>query len=468
MPLIPIDLDRHKKASLQAQLASTLKRGIQSGELAPGQALPSTRELAVDLAVSRNTVVNAYDQLVSEGYIEPRPRSGLFVSESLSGIREALPTDHSKLLQEARLPNPSGPRPFRPCQPDVRLFPLAMWNRIRARTLNRNGPALLAYQSNTRLGWPPLQKALAEYVSESRSVRCSWQQVAVTSGSQQALYLLSQLLLSAGKRTVLMEDPGYPGALAAFRAAGANILPVSVDAEGMIPPQRIPPGALVYTTPSRQFPTGAVMTMPRRLALLQAAQKASAYIIEDDYDSEFRYSRAPMPSLHSLHTAGRVIYVGSMSKALIPTLRIGYAVLPDELIESFGTLRTVVDDHGPLIDQATLADFIASGGLYSHIRRCRKEYRRRLEVFLTTVQAHRLALDFRHTDGGMNLCALFPSNGTRDDVRISKLAGAKGLDVAAVSTYTLESKLQGLLFGFTAFDPMLIRSSLRKLAPLLR
>jgi GntR family transcriptional regulator / MocR family aminotransferase len=265
----------------------------------------------------------------------------------------------------------------------------------------------------------------------------------------------------------LMEDPGYPGALAAFRAAGAVVAPMAVDAEGIVPPDRIPAGAVLYTTPSRQFPTGAVLTVPRRLALLHAAQRAKALILEDDYDSEFRYARAPMPSLHSLDTAGCVIYIGSMSKALLPTLRIGYAVLPSALVAPFASMRSIVDDHGPLIDQATLAEFISTGGLYSHIRRCRKEYRSRLEAFLSAAHTLRLPLTFPHTDGGMNLCGSFLSSRHKPDAEISREALAKGVEVPPISSYALQAPAQGLLFGFTAFDPSATKQALKRLAPIL-
>lgn len=458
-------LDRRLAAPLQSQLARQLKQAIQRGDLRPGDAVPSTRELAGDLRVSRNTVVGAYDQLVSEGYLDSRPRSGLFVMEALAGhhLPAAAP---AAAHAHTPLPRLTTPTPFHPCQPDVRLFPLGTWNRLRGRALRAHGAAILHYQSRFTLGLPALQRELATYLRDSRGVRCDASHLAVTSGSQQALYMLAQLLCRRSGARVYLEDPGYFGARAAFATTAAQVVPLPVDRDGLIPPAKLVPGSLVYTTPSRQFPTGATLSLPRRMALIQAAADAGAWIIEDDYDSEFRYTRPPLPSLHSLDHAGRVLYIGSLSKVLFPSLRIGYVVLPPQFADAFGQLRTVIDDHGPLMDQATLALFIAQGSLHSHIRRCRKEYASRLDAFLETAQTLRLPLAFPHTDGGMNLLGRLP--GEAGDRALSKLLSDQGWSVPAASHYALESSWRGLLFGFTAFAPHTIRLHLRRLAPVLQ
>jgi GntR family transcriptional regulator / MocR family aminotransferase len=456
-----IALDRSKPASLLSQLCANLKMLIRDGALAAGEPMPSSRDLAAELGVSRNTVVGAYDQLVSEGYLDSQPRSCLYVNELLSPQGKA--TDAAwkpTTAAAAKLPKLMGPTPFRPCQPDARLFPLALWNRMRTRGLRLHGSALLHYQYRHPLGLPVLRRALATYLRESRGVRCSWEQVAITSGSQQALFLLARVLEIG--RGVLIEDPGYLGARAAFQSAGAVLTAVPVDADGIVlPAAGLPQGSVVYTTPSRQFPTGACLPVGRRLALIQAAAEAEAWIIEDDYDSEFRYTGAPVPSLHSLDAVGRTIYIGSMSKVLAPSLRIGYAVLPSALIEPFGVMRTIVDDQGALIEQAALAEFIASGSFYTHIRRCRKEYARRLETFLGAAEQVRLGLRFPNTNGGMNLTGYALEAGRR----FPELEG-DGLDIPPLSRYRLGSNLEpaGLVFGFTAFDPAAIRVSMRRLA----
>ncbi len=482
--LSSIALDRGRTISLQEQLSQGLKQQLQAGAIESGQPLPSSRELARDLGVSRNTVIAAYDRLLGEGYLETRPRSGIFVSQGLPVTRDRtghLPTStRTRRLTAHRKSNASfskvvlaAPTPFRPCQPDVNLFPLELWNRLRNRAIRKLGAGLLHYQSKCALGLPALRQSLAEYLNASRGVRCTWNQIAVTSGSQQALYLLGQLLLKPGS-SVLLEDPGYPGARFAFERAGAKIRRMAVDDQGVVPPDRPELARLIYTTPSRQFPTGASLPVARRLAMLEFARRSRAWLLEDDYDSEFRYTRPPLPSLHSLDQAGCVIYLGSMSKVLFPSLRIGYVVLPEELVQPFESLRLIVDDHGPLIDQATLAEFISSGGFYTHIRRCRKSYAGKLETFLKAAADHRLPLEFPFADGGMNQTGFFTDPRT-DLQAVSQALAARGLDIPSMSHYCLKKtgasrfkSAPGLVFGFTAFDHKIIQNSLADVASIVR
>lgn len=409
-PILPLTIDRRRTASLQDQLYSSLREQIQTGQMAPGSVLPSSRDLATDLGIWRNTVIAAYDRLTGEGYLETRERSGIFVNPEFGRQKPAARRTPLKPRQRIAMADASTalrePQPFRLCQPDVRLFPLALWNRLRSRALRRLGHRLLHYQSAYALGLPVLRQALAEYLGESRGVRCDWTQVVITSGSQEALYLLSQILLKPGQ-SVLMEDPGYPGAKAAFLRAGAVLQSLPVDEHGAIPPSDVDGVSLIYTTPSRQFPTGASLPVTRRMALIEFARKNKAWLIEDDYDSEFRYSRPPLPAMHSLDAGQRTLYIGSMSKVLFPSLRIGYMVVPQSLLPAIEELRLTLNDHGPLIDQVTLADFLQSGAFYTHIRRCRKAYEARLDTLLTAVARHSLPLTFPHTDGGMNQAGYF-------------------------------------------------------------
>ena len=469
-PLGPILLDRKKNTSLQTQVSLGLKKLIQAGALGAGQAVPSSRELARDLQVSRNTVLNAYDRLVGEGYLDASPRCGLFVSESFAlvgpprrrGLSGSIPQIPPSQPHDEIEPV-TVPMPFCPSQPDVRLFPLTLWNRMRARSLKRNGTNILHYHSELVLGLPALRRSLASYLRDSRGVRCEWCQIAITTGSQQALFLLAHLLLNPRKR-VLMEDPGYLGARLAWANVGASIQPVPVDGNGLIiPPSRKgPQPALIYTTPSRQFPTGACLSLSRRLSLVDFASRTKAWVVEDDYDSEFRYTRPPLPSLHSLDPTGRVIYVGSMSKVLFPSLRIGYVVLPPTLVEGFAALRWVMDEYGPLIDQATLAEFIEAGAFYTHIRRCRREYGERLSNFLEVASRIEIPLTFPHTDGGMNVAGLLPLNS--NDHKLSEALQERGLVVPALSRYAMRTTRPGLLFGFSAFDQKTTQVSLELFA----
>jgi GntR family transcriptional regulator / MocR family aminotransferase len=461
-------LDRDDAQSLQNQLVRQIRQLIEAGTLRSREAMPSTRELAHQLSISRNTVVYAYDRLVSEGYLDSQPRAGMFISTLLDGLSrqpaKAITATGSK--QATTRPQPlakglSAPTPFRPCQPDVSLFPLQFWNRLRGQVLRESGSRILHYQEGCRLGLPELRRAIAEYVRANRGVHCDPHQVAITTGSQQALFLLGAMLLTPKSR-VYIEEPGYPGAQLAFANAGAHLDPGAIDEEGLqIPVDGKTLYTLLYTTPSRQFPTGVSMSLRRRIALLEYAHRTKSWIVEDDYDSEFRYSAPPLPSLQSLDRFGRVIYVGTFSKVLFPSLRIGYVVLPIDLVEGFTRIRSIVDDHGPLMDQATLARFIDSGAFHTHIRRCRRAYRERQQSFLHHAQQKSFPFTFRYIDGGMNLTALLPK-GT-SDVAWSERCSQYRLDVPPLSRYATHSCAPGLIFGFTSFTPAEIRTSLDKL-----
>lgn len=469
-PVLSLLLDRQSSTSLQEQLAVSLKARILEGKLFPGEPIPSSRELARDLGLSRNTVVSACDRLLGEGYLESSVRSGLFVSSQLaiagkSGSSRTPPAKTSRSDSNSAATGIARPVPFRACRPDMNLFPLARWNRHRNRVLKKFGSALLDYQSTCACGWPELRQAIALYLTESRGVACHWTQVAITSGSQQALFLLSHLLVKSGDR-VMLEDPGYLGAREVFSSVRSKIVRLPVDRLGAIPPEKYSRIRLIYSTPSRQFPTGASLPVARRMALLNFAARSGAWLLEDDYDSEFRYAGPPLPSLHSLDRSGRVIYLGTMSKVLSPGLRIGYVVLPPELVGPFSDLKKIVDDHGPLIDQATLASFISSGDFYSHIRRCRKVYARRLEVFLDAARKHDLPLDFPHTDGGMNQTGFF-RDAELDAQQISQKLAATGFDLPATSGFSIRPTQPGLVFGFTAFDEDTIKTSIASLSRLL-
>lgn len=281
-----------------------------------------------------------------------------------------------------------------------------------------------------------------------------------------ALFLLASLLLGPGDR-VYMEDPGYLGARLAVRQAGARIVPLPVDSEGIcLPPSDRRPVSLVYVTPSRQFPMGYCMSLARRLELLRFAVRKRTWIIEDDYDAEFRYNSPPQPSLQHLDEHRRVIYVGTFSKILFPSLRIGYVVLPPRLVDDFNKIKHVAEDHGPLIAQATLASFMESGAFYTHLRRCRRVYSERREAFLDAVARYDLPFAFPDTDGGMNLAALTPPDWKTES--IAESFRSAGLDIPPLSRYSIARYLSGFLFGFTAFDPQIIGQSVKTMARAIR
>lgn len=469
--LSPLVLDRSRNSSLQQQLYEKIKAKIHQSRLTPGQLLPASRELARELQISRNTVLQVYDRLIGEGLLETKPRLGVQVSEDLvqdhtapSVLRPKASV--AKLTQKDQEPCLRGPMPFHPSQPDVRLFPIDKWNRCRTRAIRKLGPGLLDYQSRFALGLPSLRYQVAEYLNASRGVHCNWQQVVITSGSQNALFMLSNVLLRP-KDQVLFEDPGYLGARRAFEYCAAKLVTMKLDHFGSVPPVRATNAKLLYVTPSRHYPTGVTMPASRREQVLAYASHTKTLVIEDDYDSEFRYSRPPLPSLHSLDTRGNVIYLGSMSKVLFPSLRIGYMVVPESLLEPLEQFRLTMDDHGPLVDQATLADFLESGLFYRHVRRCRRVYGRRLEAFLTHCDRRKLPLRFPFIDGGMNQTGFFEDERI-DDRRASQRLTEMGLRVPPLSNFCLKKYVPGLVFGFTAFDESQIADSVDKVAKSLR
>ena len=455
-----LGLDARKPRSLQTQLSGQLKELIQRGELLSGERLPSTREMANDLQVSRNTVVAAYEMLVGQGYLEAHLRSGFRVCSAAQAFR-TLPVKVATTERKLTPARPRNPVPFRPTQPDVNLFPLQIWNRHRTKALKR-GSCLLHYQSRFPIGLDELRQNVAVYLRDSRGVRCQWHEVAITSGSQQALYLLAHLLLEPGQR-VYMEDPGYPGARNAWKQAGATVIPLPVDDEGIrLPEGKTLPPALMYVTPSHQFPLGTCMSLGRRLSLLQAAREAGSWIIEDDYDAEFRYTSSPQPSLQSLDKHRRVIYIGSFSKTLFPALRLAYAVLPPALLEKFTALNSMMGDCGSLIDQATLSSFLESGAFYAHLRRCRRHYAERQSFFLEQVSHFGLPLNFPITGRGLNLAGNLPQS-SNDRVWSERLRSA-GLDIPPLSAYAMQPTQSGLLFGLAAFEKGAIQRGVARMA----
>ena len=461
-------IDRSARPTLQDQLARQIRERIRSGDLAPGDTLPSTRDLAMELKVSRNTAVNAYERLISEGFLQSSPRAGVFVTPSITIPRRAMRPRAEETRAERALAaqsSLSAPRPFRPCQPDAGLFPLVTWNRMRGQALRRAGRNILHYQASCVAGLPALRESVATYLRDHRGVQCDSHQVVITSGSQQALFLLSMLLLKP-RDQAYVEDPGYVEARLACGRQGARIVAGRIDEQGLtLPSPESGRMTVIYTTPSRQFPTGVSLALARRLALIDLAASTRSWIIEDDYDSELRYGAPPLPSLQSLDRSGRVIYTGTFSKVLFPSLRIGYAVVPDTLVDRFIELKHLSDDHLPLIDQATLALFLESGAFYSHIRRCRREYAARQSAFLDLFRRAKMPLQFQKSDGGMNVVGFLPAGA--NDEEWSHALALHGFDVPALSHYSIEPGRAGLVFGFTAFSVHALETEFKRMRPIL-
>jgi GntR family transcriptional regulator/MocR family aminotransferase len=460
------------------QLCAALREAILDGRLRSGVRLPSTREFARGYRLARGTVVAAFEQMKAEGYLVGRTGSGTYVADVLpDALLHAGPsrrsigaTPHparrfSDVARRARaFPGSTvdRARAFRANQPALDLFPTTLWAQVAGRRLRRATTSVL--KGCGAMGYPPLQRAVADYLGASRGVVCAPEQVAIVSGVQEAIDLVIRLFVNPGDR-VCMEDPGYIGASRAFAAAGAVVSPVPLDSEGMrLPGARDPRARLVYVTPAHQFPVGTCMSLARRLALLEWARTTGALILEDDYDSEFRFSGSPVPALQGLDRHGSVLFAGSFSKVLFPSLRLGYLVVPPDLIDRLAAVKSLTTRHAPVLDQVVLCDFITEGHFGRHLRRMREVYAERLNVLLRAAR-ERLAevLDIPVVEAGLQTSAWF-----RKKIEGSGAVAAaekRGLDVLALSRFSSRPLTRdGLLLGFAAIDAAEIRRGVKELA----
>jgi GntR family transcriptional regulator / MocR family aminotransferase len=469
--------------SLYRWLYDELRAAILDGRLRPGSRLPATRDLASAYDLSRATIVTAFDQLKSEGYVEGRSGSGSYVSqvlpEQLLDVRgprseKRLPHRHVALsLYARRLPPFRGasPRPmraFRANQPALDLFPTTLWAQVAARRLRRVSANLLA--GGEALGYRPLRQAVADYLNRSRGVKCTADQVLILSGAQEALDRTARILLNPGE-AVWMEEPGYPGAAIVFRAVGAHICPVAVDGEGLdleSGKKKWKPPRLVYVTPAHQFPLGVTMSLRRRLALLEWARRSGTLIFEDDYDSEYRYSGRPIPAMQGLDRSGVVMFAGSFSAVLFPALRLGYLVVPSDMVDIFAAAESVSTHHPPLLEQAILCDFITEGHFARHIRRMRELYAERLAVLLESARKNLAGLlEISSVEAGMQTVGWL-KRGIRAE-SVAELAAARDVEVVPLSRYASgKSRREGLILGFAAVDPRELRRGVEELARVLR
>ncbi|HEX8255460.1 MAG TPA: PLP-dependent aminotransferase family protein [Thermoanaerobaculia bacterium] len=467
--LAALTLDPASRTPLHRQLYEAIRGAILTKQLHAGSRLPSTRSLAADLQISRNTVLLAFEQLLGEGYVESRTGSGTFVANTVpdevlrTGARKTAPAA-SRVRRARSLPAPitttsDKRRAFEPALPALDLFPIQLWTRLIAKQWSRNGPALLdSLAYGDAAGHPRLRSAIAQYVGAARGVACDAAQVIITNGLQHGLEMICRVLLEPGER-VWFEDPGYPAARAAFAAAGAQVVLVPVDAEGLDVAAGITKCAaprLIYLTPSHQFPSGVTMSIPRRLQLLDAARRSDAWILEDDYDGDYRHSTSPAPAIHGLDTDGRVIYVGSFSKSLFPALRLGYIIVPPSVVETFMRARALAGRTLPAVDQLVVADFIELGHFERHIRRMRAAYRERQEALIASA-----AKDLRGlavvapTEAGMHSLAWLEQI---DDVVASREAAEENLEAAPLSAFCGEVRLpDALVLGYGAVTPRQIR-----------
>jgi GntR family transcriptional regulator/MocR family aminotransferase len=485
-----ITLDQNASIPLYKQLYERLRSEILTGQLEAGTRLPSTRVLSSELGVSRNTTSLAYELLLLEGYIESRVGDGtrvarlqpeqLFQSIKHVGDQHTTDTPETPLAMLARrgqlLIKESSSEGFsddhakiatnvfRSGQPDVASFPYEIWARLVAKHARYSLQAVSFYQDSR--GYAPLREAIAAHIGITRGVHCSPKQIILTAGSQGALDLTARVLLDPGD-LAWVEDPGYAGARGALLAAGAKLVPVPVDQEGIdveAGRQLCRDARLIVVTPSHQFPTGVTMSLSRRLALLEWAREAQAWIIEDDYDSEYRFSGRPLEALQGLDHASRVIYVGTFSKVLFPSLRLGYLVAPTELLGGLIAMRRVIDTHPPLLEQMALADFIAEGHFTRHLRKMRLLYLERRNVLVDVLtQEMGASLDVTVPEAGMHLVAWL-SEGMSAQI-VAQQAAAHGLSIQTISQSSLlPLQRDGLLFGFANASPKELRAGVKTLA----
>jgi GntR family transcriptional regulator / MocR family aminotransferase len=484
---LALKLETSSIVPLHRQLYDELRQAILSGRLESGQRMPSTRSLAKSLGISRATVLFSYDQLISEGYLKTVPASGTFVAcqlpDELLHSATTPPispvssscielSTYGTALATVNLPPPPGQKPLInfSCygRPAFDEFPIQLWRRLLSRACHSSA-ATLDYPTDP-LGYKPLREAIARYLAQSRAVRCEPDQVIIVNGSQQALDLIARLFLNQGDQ-VVMENPGYFEARYIFQAQGAKVLPMSVDRSGLIVEKLstlTTPMKLVYVTPSHQFPTGVALSLPRRLALLAWAQQTGAMILEDDYDSEFRYDERPIPALQGLTNSDSVIYIGTFSKILFPSLRMGYLVVPQQLVPVVARAKWLVDRQSPLLEQHALTDFINEGYLESHIRRMRILYAKRRK---TLVQALTQYIGNRVTiigeNAGMNAMVQFHTH--LSDEEIIDRAEQQGVElISACSCYMNAEDSKGMfLLGCTDLNSEVIQEGVQRLAQIL-
>jgi GntR family transcriptional regulator/MocR family aminotransferase len=475
-----VTLDRQSRVPLYRQIYRGYRDAIAERRLRPGERLPSTRSLAAELGVSRLPVLAAFDQLLAEGYCESRLGAGTFVAEALgpegavaAGAPPPRPGRRRTSRASARFAAPrdepwlAGTGAFRTSQVDLTGFPFAAWARLVARHARNPRSSLLAY--GDAMGYMPFREQLATYLRTARGVRCEAEQILVVSGSQQALQIAARVLLDPGDQ-VWVEEPGYDGARDALTLAGAKLAPVPVDADGMDVARgmaRAPRARLAHVTPSHQYPLGATLSAARRLQLLDWARASGAWVLEDDYDSEFRYSSQPISSLQGLDRDARVLYVGTLSKILFPALRLGYIVVPPDLVRRFAGVRTTLDIFPSTLQQAALADFIAEGHFARHVRRMREIYRGRCTLLVECLRRELGdGIELRGEHAGLHLVATLP-RGT-DDRAISRRAAESRLWAMPLSScYLGRPAMAGLVLGFGGTTRSQIRDGARRLREVL-
>jgi GntR family transcriptional regulator/MocR family aminotransferase len=451
MELADLHLTLDRRGDFTARVYRGLLAAIQDGRLRPGDRLPPSRALAQSLAVSRGTVLTAYERLTAEGFLRGRTGDGTFVTGSPAPVRRRPPRSairpRAEWAAEPRRTNGERAAPsydFRVGMPDATLFPYDVWRRLVSRELRLGSGDLATYGDPA--GRLDLRSAIARYVGIARSVRADEDDVLVTSGAQQALDLVGRVMLRPGD-IVAVEDPGYPLARALFASLGARVVGVPVDESGLVVDALPTRARLVYVTPSHQFPLGMAMSLARRRELLAWAGHRDAAVIEDDYDSEFRFSQRPLEPLHSLDTTGRVIYVGTFSKTLLPSLRLGFLVAPPTLRSALQAARQLSDGHSPTASQAALARFMAEGQLARHIRKASRIYGERHALVVDAIERMD-DLELVPSTAGLHVCARLRSGDLGSVRALVTTLPRQGVVVDDVGQFCVGSAQAGFVFGY--------------------
>lgn len=471
--LLSLGVSRGDDTPAYQQIHEQIRRLILEQRLAGGLRLPSSRALAEQLGVSRTTATAAYDELAAEGYVQSRRGAGVYVAADL-------PDDYLAIRQHKaaseKVPAVSAERQpldrsFEVGRPDAEAFPSRLWSQLLARSARRNMPVLLREPAPN--GLPSLRQAIARHLRDLRGLTCDWRQVLITSGVREALELLCQALLAPGA-AVIMENPGYQAARQLFAARGHEVLSVPVDEQGLaVDPdsEAFQAAGMALVTPSRHYPLGMPLSAARRLALLDWADRQGSWIIEDDYDSEYRYSGRPLDALMSLDRSGRVIYLGSFSKVMFRGLRLGFLVVPDSLVETCAKAQSNLGPQAALVAQPAMASFIAEGHLATHLRRTRRLYAERLKTLQRILaEAFSDVLEPLPQDGGMHVvCELRAALTARcSDRQLCNRAAEAGLALTPLSPHYVGSRArQGLLLGFTGAEEEAMRHAAKRLGRLM-
>jgi GntR family transcriptional regulator/MocR family aminotransferase len=464
-----LSFDKKSVTPFYKQIYDGYRSAILSGQLGPGQLLPSTRALATELNISRLPVVNAYEQLLHEGYIEGKIGAGTYVKDTIPDelSKPDIPFDSIKFdPKDSPCPeNLLGP--FRISLPALDFFPTKIWSRLVFRHAKNASIEEMAYGDPA--GLMILREAIAQYLRTARAVRCEAQQIIIVSGSQLALQICARGLIES-KDGICVEEPGYPGARDAFRSAGMKLYPVQMDDEGIRISEVMRLGKkirAIYVTPSHQYPLGLCMSASRRLELLDWAEETKSWIIEDDYDSEYRYASRPIGALQGMDHSSRVIYIGTFSKVLFPSLRLGYIVVPFALYNKFVQARETLDIFSPILSQLVLADFLREGYFARHIRRMRAIYLLRRNALLQSIDLYMAdVLKPFNTDAGLHLSAFLPQR--INDREIVRKAAKAGISVTALSTcYAASRSRNGLILGFGGAAENKIKEASKTLSKLI-